>query len=54
LRHDGSGLVAEAFADQGSSVLSSLGWADGLALVPAGTVVEPGKLVDFLPFGGLV
>jgi len=54
LRGSASGLLAEPFADQGSSLLSSLSWADGLALVPAGSRVEHGQLIDYLPFGGLV
>jgi molybdopterin molybdotransferase len=54
LRSSASGLLAEPFADQGSSLLSSLSWADGLALVPAGTSIQRGQLIDYLPFGGLL
>ena len=35
---------------QGSGVLSSTSWANGLARIPADVVIERGTLVDFLPF----
>ena len=38
-------------ADQSSSVLTSVSWADGLAIVPPATTVEPGQWLDYLPFG---
>lgn len=40
--------------NQSSGVLSSASQADGLALIPAGTTVEPGQLLDFLAFDGLL
>lgn len=43
----------EAFADQGSSLLSSLSWADGLAEIPPGRAFDAGDAVMFLPFAGL-
>src|SRR5690606_16517135 len=43
----------EAFADQGSSLLSSLSWADGLAEIPPGRTFHAGDAVMFLPFAGL-
>lgn len=43
----------EAFADQGSSLLSSLSWADGLAEIPPGRTFQAGDAVMFLPFAGL-
>jgi len=49
-----AGQVVELFADQGSSLLSSLSWAEGLAIVPAGTTIAQGQTIDFLPFGGLL
>jgi len=51
---EGQGLVAQAFADQGSSVLTSLSWADGLAIVPIHTTVKVGDTVEYLPFSGLL
>lgn len=51
---EGQELVAQAFADQGSSVLTSLSWADGLAIVPIHTTVKVGDTVEYLPFSGLL
>ena len=39
----------DIFRTQDSAVLSSAVWADGVAPLPAGTVVSPGDMVDFLP-----
>ncbi len=50
----GNEQVAEAFSDQGSSILTSLSWADGLAIVPAHTTIEAGEPVEYLPFSGLL
>ncbi len=47
-------LVAELYPDQGSSVLTSLSWADGLAIVPVRTTVRPGDKLDYLSFTGLL
>jgi molybdopterin molybdotransferase len=47
-------LVAELYPDQGSSVLTSLSWADGLAIVPVRTTVKPGDKLDYLSFAGLL
>ncbi|HEY0963410.1 MAG TPA: molybdopterin-binding protein, partial [Pseudomonadales bacterium] len=54
LVNDGSGLVAHLYPDQGSSVLTSLSWADGLAILPAGTTLQPGDTIDYLSFTGLL
>jgi len=55
LQQDANGqTVAHLFADQSSSVLTSLSWADGLAIVPVNTVVQPGQELDYLPFRGLL
>jgi molybdopterin molybdotransferase len=54
LLHSEDGFpVAQLFADQSSSVLTSLSWADGLAVVPVGTVVKAGDWLDYLPFRGV-
>ncbi len=39
--------------NQSSGMLSTASQADGLALIPAGSVVESGQLLDFYPFEGL-
>jgi molybdopterin molybdotransferase len=41
----------DLFPNQGSGVLTSAAWADGLVDVPPGTAFEAGAMVDFLPFG---
>ena len=45
--------VLEAFSDQGSSLMSSLSWADGLAVIPPHSTFAEGEAVMFLPFTGL-
>jgi len=42
--------AAEAFTRQGSDVLSSVVWADGLAELPEDTQIQPGDPLRFLPF----
>ncbi|CAB1367620.1 molybdopterin molybdotransferase MoeA [Denitratisoma oestradiolicum] len=39
----------DCYPDQSSGVLSSAVWADGLAAVAPGTVIQPGDLLDFTP-----
>jgi molybdopterin molybdotransferase len=53
VQRDGAEPCLEAFADQGSSLLTSLSWADGLAVIPAHTAPMAGERVLFLPFAGL-
>lgn len=42
---DGGTLVLHAYPQQGSGVLSSCAWADGLARLQPGQVVQPGTLL---------
>lgn len=42
------------FPHQGSSVLTSTSWADGLAIIEAGSYVSIGDLIEFLPFGEIL
>ncbi|HEX7645595.1 MAG TPA: gephyrin-like molybdotransferase Glp [Burkholderiaceae bacterium] len=44
----------DLFPNQGSAVLSSVAWADGLVDNPAGKVIKPGDMVRFLPFSELL
>lgn len=46
--------VLEAHPNQGSGLLSSACWADGLAVVPENTTLEPGDLVTYLSFEELL
>ncbi len=47
-RRNASGGL-DLFANQGSGVLTSVVWADGLVDNPAGTVIRRGDLVRFIP-----
>ncbi|XAH25115.1 gephyrin-like molybdotransferase Glp [Xylophilus sp. GW821-FHT01B05] len=44
----------ELFGHQGSGVLTSMVWGDGLVDNPAGTAIAHGDLVQFLPFAELM
>ena len=46
--------VLEAFGNQGSSIMTSLSWADGLAEIPLGETVAVGQCLKFIPFTGLL
>ena len=45
--------VLSLFPNQGSGVLTSTSWANGLAIIPPDTEVEKGNMLEFIPFGGL-
>ncbi len=45
--------VAQLFPHQGSGVLSSASWADGLIEVFIGQQIKQGDKVSYLPFEGL-
>lgn len=44
----------DAFQNQGSGVLSSMAWADGLVSKPAGASIQAGDTVDYIPFDTLL
>jgi len=44
----------QRFANQSSGVLTSMAWADGLAVVPAGRAVAPGDCLAYYPFSRLL
>jgi molybdopterin molybdotransferase len=44
----------QLYPNQGSGVLTSTVWADGLVEVPEGATVRRGETVKFLPFSGLL
>jgi molybdopterin molybdotransferase len=50
LRQDAETLIAESFARQGSDVMRSVAWSDGLVEVAEDSDIEPGDTVRFLPF----
>jgi molybdopterin molybdotransferase len=43
----------EIYPNQSSGVLTSTSWANGLAVIPAGTTVKPKDSVEFIPFSEL-
>ena len=45
---------AVLFENQGSAALSSIAWAEGLVDIPAGTAVQRGETVRYLPYGELL
>ncbi|MFZ5723975.1 MAG: gephyrin-like molybdotransferase Glp [Pseudomonadota bacterium] len=49
-----NGPCLERHPNQGSGVLTSMAWADGLARVPAGSTLAAGDPVEFLPFSSLL
>ncbi|MDG9922983.1 MULTISPECIES: gephyrin-like molybdotransferase Glp [unclassified Pseudomonas] len=53
LQQGGSGLQVMPYEKQGSAMLTSACWADGLALVESGGTLAVGEPVDFLPFSEL-
>ncbi|WP_404367594.1 gephyrin-like molybdotransferase Glp [Marinobacter sp.] len=50
--HNGQ-IVAIAYPNQSSGMLSSACWADGLAVIPENTTVKPGDMVSFYAFSDL-
>ncbi len=46
-------MVAQLYPHQGSGVLSSASWADGLVEVPINSEIKSGDKVRYLPFQGL-
>ena len=53
ISHDDSRQFAELFPNQGSGVLSSVSWADGLVIVEPETDIHVGDVVRYIPFQGL-
>ena len=45
--------VIELFPHQGSGVLTSTSWANGLAIIPSNTTIKFGETVEFIPFSEL-
>ena len=50
VRHDESGAYAEIYPHQGSGVLSSTCWADGLVIVEPGKAISTGDVLKYIPF----
>jgi molybdopterin molybdotransferase len=45
--------VIQLFPHQGSGVLTSTSWANGLAIIPANTTIQATDVVEFIPFSEL-
>ena len=54
LEQQGGQLRVCLHPQQGSAMLTSACWADGLALVEIGQTLEEGDLLDYLPFSALL
>ncbi|MDO9623083.1 MAG: molybdopterin molybdotransferase MoeA [Pseudomonas sp.] len=54
LQHQDGQLRVCLHPQQGSAMLTSTCWADGLALVEVGQTLEEGDLLDYLPFSALL
>ncbi len=55
LHHDAGGIpFAALYPKQGSGVLTSAAWADGLVEIREGTTVTRGQTVTFIPFSELL
>jgi molybdopterin molybdotransferase len=54
LIHEDNRVVAQLYPHQGSGVLSSASWADGLVEVMIGKEIKKGDLVNYLSFEGLL
>lgn len=53
-RDDGRVPEAEIYPKQGSDVLTSTVWAEGVVEIPEGARVEPGDTIFYYPFGDLL
>lgn len=53
-RDAGNKLIAELYPNQGSGVLMSTSWADGLIDIPEGTVVRRGDVLNYLSFSEIL
>lgn len=55
LERDAEGTpVVSLFPSHSSAALTSLTWANGLAVLPEGQAIARGEPVDFIPFSGLL
>jgi len=54
VKHDDSGAYAEIYPQQGSGVLSSVSWADGLVIVEPEKMINTGDILKYIPFQGLI
>ena len=53
LSHSDAGLIATAFDNQSSGVLSSVSRSNALAIIPVAATIAPGDSVEIIPLGQL-
>ena len=51
--HSESTPVADLYPQQGSDVMSSIVWADGLVEIPENKIFESGELLNYYPLSEL-
>lgn len=54
INYDGTTPIAEPYPKQGSDVLSSIVWADGLVEVPELKCFNKGEWLEFIPFSEMI
>ena len=54
LSHEEGRFAVEIYPQQGSGVLTSCAWADGLVRLAPGQSVKAGDPVDYLPLSNLI
>jgi molybdopterin molybdotransferase len=55
MERNGQGqAVVRLYPNRSSGVLSSVVWANGLAVLPPLTAIKPGDPVDFIPYSELM
>ncbi len=53
VRARAEGGIIKIFPHQGSGVLTSTSWANGLAIIPADTTIQTKDMIEFIPFSEL-
>ena len=48
--NDNGNSYLSIYPNQGSGVLTSVSWANGLAFIPAETLVKREDMIEFIPF----
>ena len=54
LENDPQGLLAKRFANQSSGVLRSVSSSNALAIVPIGTSIAPGDMIEVIPLDSML
>ncbi len=54
VNNHGAQELKASFNNQGSSIMTSISWADGLAEIPIGKTVSKGQLLKYFPFRSIL